>query len=103
MKDETLTPKSWKGNPNMRKQDLERVEYFMTSYEERIRRELKESITLSLCDERDKIDRLLYSDVASNLLYLSQGERFTRLFQIRRKLEIKWNTLTKAIMTVWEC
>lgn len=103
MKDDTLTPKSRKGNPNMREQDLEQVKYFMTSYEERIRRELKESITLSLCDERDKIDRLLDSDVALDLLRLSYGERFNRLYEQRRKLRLKWNTLTKAITTVWEC
>lgn len=103
MKDETLTPKSWKGNPNMEKHELEQVEYFMTSYEQRIRRELKESITHSLCDERDKIDRLLNSDVALDLYYLAHGERFIRLFEKRQKLHIKWKTLTKAITTVWEC
>lgn len=46
-----------------------------------------------ILDQAEIIERLLFSDVAMNILYYSMGKRFDKIFELRRKLRSKQHML----------
>lgn len=46
-----------------------------------------------IIDQVEIIERLLFSDVAMNILYYSMGERFDKIIELRRKLRSKQHML----------